>query len=115
VADGSFGARDIVLDLAGVITARVLRNALLNEHVKVVGVTINGVAPATGSQGTIELRQESASGPVVWQLVPANTETLRSLFSFPGTPGSGRIYKGLYMAAMVAGWGAGSTMILHTS
>jgi hypothetical protein len=108
MADGSFGTRDIELDIAGVTTARVLR--AIPNAVKLTGITINGTAPATGSEGPIVLRSDSASGPIVWRLIPTNSEVVHENFFLPN-----RIYTGLYMDLMTTGWVAGGSMIIHTA
>jgi hypothetical protein len=113
MADGNFGERDIVLDLNDPITARTLRAA--TQVVKVVGITINGNAPTTGSQGNIVLRKELVStGPIVWELLPTTNQQVNAHFDMPGQ--DGRIYNGLFMDAMTTnGWDAGSVMIIHTA
>jgi hypothetical protein len=112
MADGDFGERDIVLDLNGVITARVLR--AYPAVVKITGITINGNAPTVGAQGDIVLHKESASGPIVWELRPSANLQVNEHFEMPGR--LGMIVNGLYMEAFdTNGWDAGASMIIHTA
>lgn len=112
MADSSFGLRDITLDLNGVITARVIRDALKGEYAKVTGLTINGVTGA--GDGTIVLRGESASGPIFYKLQTVNSTAYNVDKTF-GEDKGGRIYKGLYVDALNTAWVAGATLIIHTA
>lgn len=109
MADGNFGKRDINLDIAGVTTARVIRDATKGEWVKITAIEVTGTAPATGTQGAIILREESASGNIIFTITPGNNEVVRYSQSYSDCP----VVKGLYMDAMTAGWAAG-VMMIHT-
>lgn len=109
MADGSFGERDIVIDLA-VTGARVIRDATKSELVKIAGITISGTAGA--SNGGIVLRKESASGAVVFQFQPGVSAVVA--FNEPFTKPK-LICKGLYMDTQTTAWAAGAIMVIHTA
>jgi hypothetical protein len=111
MADSSFGLRDITLDINATITARVVRDALKNEMVKLTGLTISGTTGA--GLGTIVIRGESATGPIFYQFGPTTNATEyheEVTFEDPKP-----VYKGLYTDAINTAWAAGSVVILHTA
>lgn len=107
--DGSFGARDIFLDLNATPAARVIRDATKNHWVKIRGIRINGVAGA--SAGDIILHGEGAAGPTIFTLLAAASSPHDGTFFVHGNP----IIKGLYMESVGTAWLAGATMVIHTA
>ncbi len=95
MADGPFGAKEIVIDLADT-GARVIRTA--RETVKVLRIRIKGAAGAAGENNDIVLRKKSASGPIIWSLRPVDTEAVNDTFEV------GYIGMGLFMDNLVAAW-----------
>lgn len=112
MADGPFGARDILINLNAPITARIIRTAEagdITRFVKINGIRINGVAGA--GTGDIVLRAESATGPIVFKLLAPNGSAHDGTFFVPGNP----VIKGLYMDAVGTAWVDGAVMIIHTA
>lgn len=110
MADGSYGERDIVIDLT-VTGARVIRDATKNEMVKLMGVTIAGTSGAAA--GTIVLRKESASGSIEFQYADPTAATLANYTKEFTEPQP--VFKGLYMDDQGTAWAAGAKLIIHTA
>lgn len=110
MADGAFGARDITIDLT-VTGARVIRDALLKYVVKLTSVTVTGTSGAAA--GTIILRSESATGPIVYQYTDPTAATLANSNEVFGDPAP--VFHGLYMDTQGTAWAAGSVMVIHTA
>lgn len=109
MADGAYGERDIVIDLT-VTGARVIRDALKNELVKIKKIVVSG--KAGGANGPITLRKESASGSIEWSC--AGTTGVEYNIDAPFTKPS-PTFKGLYMDSQGTAWTAGSLMIIYTA
>jgi hypothetical protein len=109
MADGSFGERDIFIDLT-VTGARVIKDATKGEFVKIGGIRINGTTGA--GAGDITFRKESAGGPIVFQALGTASTIFDGTFALP--VGS-ILQKGLYMDALGTAWTAGSQMIIYTN
>ena len=107
MADSSFGERDIFIDLA-TATARVIRSANDGAIGLIGAIDISGVTGA--SAGTIILRKESATGPVIFQQYAPSASTIDTHVTFHCPIGG----KGLYMDAMSGAWDGNSTMVIHT-
>lgn len=109
MADGSFGEREIFIDLTIAPAARIIRDAAVEGRaVHIDSIRINGTANAAGA-GDIILRKQSATGPVVFKL---NAPTA-SAHDGTMTPNS-FTFAGLYMDSVVNAWQAGSHMIIYT-
>jgi hypothetical protein len=108
MADGDYGERIIDIDIDLVTTARSIRPGA-NDVVKIVGIVVNGVGPATGPNGRLTLRKESASGPIVWQMTPDDNEPVKEQQSLS------ILCNKLYMDTMTQSWAAGSKMLIYTS
>lgn len=106
--DGNFGERDIFLDLTAVPAARVIR-ASPPHHVKINGIRINGTAGA--AIGHIILRKQSATGPIIFELIVAASSVHDGTFAIHGGP----IVDGLFMDSVGTAWLAESHMIIHTN
>lgn len=104
MADGSYGERSIFIDLT-VTGARVIKDATKNEFVKISSIHIYGVTGA--GSGAIVLHKESASGPTIFQISPANGATVSIEKEFSEKV---PIHKGLYMDALGTAWTAGASM-----
>lgn len=104
MADGAYGAREIVLDLT-VAGARVIRASPLLSHI--IGIKVQGTAGA--GAGDIVLRQDSATGPIIFQLAVD-----------AGGSADGAVIPmdtwavGLYCDAPAVVWAARSTCIIYT-
>ncbi len=110
MADGAFGERDIFIDLNSPITARVIRDATKGEFVKITAIHIYGTSGA--GAGAIVLRKESATGPIIFQVAPANSAAVVVDKEFSEKV---PIHKGLYMDAVATAWLAGSSMEIYTA
>ncbi len=106
MADSAFGLTNIYIDLT-TATARVIRDALKDQWVLLSGVRINGTAGA--GDGTIVLRQESATGPIVMRANVGTSQPVDGSFDIPSKP-----FKGLYMDAIAVAWAANAHMIIYT-
>ena len=107
MADPSFGLRHIALDVAGVVTARVVRDATKSEISYLSGITVSGTTGA--GAGTIVLREDSASGPILWKFTPANG----TLYNFDVAFSTPIKSRGLYVDVITTAWAANSVVILH--
>lgn len=108
MADGNFGQRDIHLDLTST-GARVIRDALLGMRVKIRAITVSGTSGAAA--GSLILRGESASGPIVWQLTDPTAATT---YNFTSNLDGVLPIVGLYLDALGTAWAAGAVCIIHT-
>jgi hypothetical protein len=108
MADGNYGQRDIQLDLT-VAGARVIRDATKGERAKIRAITVSGTSGA--ASGSLILRGESASGPIVWQLTDPTAATT---YNFTANLDGVLPIKGLYMDAPGTVWAAGAVCIIHT-
>lgn len=109
MADGSFGAKDVLIDLA-VTGARAVRGVSgIERIVKVTGVTITGNPGASGS--TIGLRKNNASTGEVKFLHHATASVEIGNY----WPVNWISNEGLYVQDVAVAWAAGSFMIIHTA
>ena len=110
MADSAYGLRDITIDLAIATARNPIRDpAAEGRAIRITGIDIGGVTG--GSAGTIILRADSASGPIVFRKYAPATSTIDDTFQF--TPPIR--CSGLYMDAMSGAWQANSTMVIHTA
>lgn len=112
MADGNYGERIIYIDLT-VTGARIIRAYPVN-WVKINAIRINGVAGAGGS-GTITLRQEGASGAIIFQeAAPAGQSFDGTMVQSTWPP----VVNGLYMDDPGTAWqtvgGVASHMMIYT-
>lgn len=101
MADGSYGQKEIDLDLTVAAAARVVRDATKGEWVKIRRIVLDGDSTAGA---TIVFRKENASGPIV-----ANV-TVTGGKQHVDIPMQDAVFKGLYVDSFTA-WTSGHCMI----
>lgn len=110
MADGNYGERSIFIDLTVVGAARVIKDALKGEFVKISAIHIQGVSGA--ANGLIRLRKESAAGPIIFQFQPGNAQVVVEDREYSEKV---PVHKGLYLDDPVTAWAAGSSMQIDTA
>lgn len=111
MADSSFGAQPITLDLT-VTGARVIRNA--PERIRISSLELVGAHAATN--GNLVLRQDSASGQIVW--VYSNQDATGGAFTavaenrFSDFSEHLQQLNGLYMDAISVAWLGTSVLVI---
>jgi hypothetical protein len=101
MADGSYGQREIDIDLTVVAAARVVRDASKNEWVKIRRIVLNGNSTAGAA---VIFRKGSASGPIVANITP--TAGIQAV----DIPMEDAVFNGLYIDSFTA-WTSGHCII----
>lgn len=107
----AIGQRQIVFDLsnANAYASDTFPNApsqMQIGHIYVSGVTGAG-------DGTIKLRSDSASGPIVWQLEANVSVATRFIVDVPFESDCEPVFRGIYIDALSTAWASGSVLILY--
>lgn len=110
MADGNFGARDIVIDLS-VTGARTIRDATAGQWVGIQKIVLSGKTGA-GAQPLILRYETAATGPVLWTILGTAATEYNVDAPYPGKK---PVVKGLYLDNITNAWTSGSLLIISTA
>lgn len=113
IAGNNSGHRQLVFDLTNT-GAYALPAAQMptGRPLKIGHIFLSGTTGA--GDGTIVIRSDSASGPIVWQC-EANVAAATRFVVDVAFGSEAPVTRGLYIDALPTAWGAKSTLILYTA
>jgi hypothetical protein len=114
ITGNNSGHRQLVFDLTNT-GAYALPAAQLptGRPLKIGHIFVSGTTGA--GDGTIVIRSDSASGPIVWQLEAVVAAATRFVVDVSFNREEAPVTRGLYIDAIGTAWGAKSTLILYTT
>lgn len=114
IAGNNSGHRQLVFDLtnAGAYALPAAQNPQ-GRQLKIGHIYLSGLTGA--GDGTIVIRTDSVSGPIVWQQEAVVAAATRIIVDVSFNQEEAPVTRGLYIDALPTAWAAKSTLILYTT